>query len=409
MFTASLSNGTIISLVDDWPLQELKDLRKKDQFYCPVCEKPVVLKIGRKNHSHFAHHSKQGCSYLPEHETNYHLTGKRDLYDWLKNQNVPVKMEYYLPIIKQRPDLVFRLQNKLYALEYQCSTIPLDLIEKRTEGYLQQGIIPVWILGGNRLKRRGQHQFTLQAYEWFASIEQQTSERMIVYYCPETKAISHLHHITPYSTTKVLASYNEVPLIDTKIETVLYPPLKPSQLLQQWLTIKKHWRYQIPHPYPHLIERYFRQLVYKHRLSPSLFPIEAGWPTSYCELLETPTYIWQTFLLLECFQYQPLNQPFNKNIVVQCMQGLIRNRLFSQRNLLDTKSWTLSIDGYLDWLVKVRYLQRLDTTNDQYIRLREAIHPKNSSQAIQLDHKCMFRVIEKNPLYLNSKMKEELN
>ncbi|WP_062048069.1 competence protein CoiA [Bacillus sp. JCM 19034] len=408
MFTASLANGTTISLVDDWPLQELKELRKKDQFYCPVCKNPVVLKIGRKNHSHFAHHSKQGCSYLPERETHYHLTGKRDLYDWLTKQHVQVKMEYYLPIISQRPDLLFRYQNQLYALEFQCATIGMDSIEKRTEGYIQQGIIPLWIFGGNRLKRNGQHHFTLHTFEWFASYEHE-KKRNLTYYCTEAKAFSQLIQLTPYTSQKVLAGYKETPLSKMTITTVLSPNTETPFMIQQWLAIKKHWRYQNPNPYPRATERYFQQLHYKHRLSPSLFPIEAGWPSLQYELLETSPYIWQTFLLLECLQHQPIHQPFHKHIVIQTMQGLIRNRLFPQRTFFQMNDWTLAIDGYLNWLEDMRYIKKHDPSQMKYVRLRDAIYPENAKQAIQLDHKCMFRVIEKNRLYLNSNLKKELN
>lgn len=392
MFNAKLKSGTIISLVDEWPVEELKELRNKSGFYCPACQLQVMLKVGQKKQWHFSHYSNEKCEYLPEAETMYHLKGKKHLYDWLKKQQIEVKMELYLPLIRQRPDLIFRYKQNLYAIEFQCSPIDTNLIEKRTNGYLQQGIFPIWILGGNRLKRNGTRTFTLKSFEWFATKTLATNNYRLSYYCPEQEKISHLHQITPFSSKKVIAAYEETSLHQTSIEHFLYSVKEPP--LDEWLTIKKHWRYHHPTPYPSQTERFYRQLLYRHQIPPSLFPIEAGWATNNHYLIESSPYLWQTFLLLECLQFQPLHKPFSSRLAVLCLQALIRKGIFPHRQVQNHLDWTLAIDGFFCWLVQVNYLKCVSKDQDTYFRLRDVVIPKTSEQAIVLDQKFAHQLIK---------------
>ena len=46
------------------------------------------------------------CLAFYEAESTYHMHGKELLYRWFKRQNFQVDIEYYLPEIKQRPDVL---------------------------------------------------------------------------------------------------------------------------------------------------------------------------------------------------------------------------------------------------------------------------------------------------------------
>ena len=124
-----------------------KKLLKTRQYYCPSCKERVYLKIGKIMRPHFAHYQNKNCQAYTEGETEEHLTGKLDLATYFKNLNYKVELEPYLNHLNQRPDLLIEKDQKKIAIEFQCSSISLEQIEKRTKGYLSSGYLVIWILG----------------------------------------------------------------------------------------------------------------------------------------------------------------------------------------------------------------------------------------------------------------------
>lgn len=57
-----------------------------------------------------------------------------------------VALEYYLPDLKQTPDL---LVNDKIAIEIQCSTLSLERLIERTENYRKHGFYVIWLMGKN--------------------------------------------------------------------------------------------------------------------------------------------------------------------------------------------------------------------------------------------------------------------
>lgn len=124
-----------------------KNLHKEDVYYCPACKTRVYLKVGQVLRPHFAHYSKKTCKVFSEGETVEHINGKLDLFNFLKKINYQVQLEAYLPQIKQRPDLLIEYQNQKVALEFQCSSIPIEKIIERSVGYQNANYQVIWILG----------------------------------------------------------------------------------------------------------------------------------------------------------------------------------------------------------------------------------------------------------------------
>src|SRR5699024_4561598 len=87
------------------------------------------------------------CDIKKRGEGEYHYKGKLLLYEWLKSQQKDVKLEAYIPEIKQRPDLLLTVKNKQIAIEFQCATIDPQIIFQRNKGYRRANIIPILILG----------------------------------------------------------------------------------------------------------------------------------------------------------------------------------------------------------------------------------------------------------------------
>ncbi|GAE25304.1 competence protein CoiA [Halalkalibacter wakoensis JCM 9140] len=386
MFNAKLADGTVISMADEWHIQELKDLRKKRDFYCPACQSQVQLKLGTTKIWHFAHYANQICSFSLERETVYHLNGKRQIYEWAKKQNIKVAMEVYLPLIKQRPDLLLRVNHTLYAIEYQCSPIDQELLENRSAGYEQLGITPIWLLGGNRLKRCGTNSFSIKSFEWSAS-RLIDGQRFLQFYCPEQASFVTLQQLTPYSPTRLLASLQETSLSQLCIEDILFPKNKTIQLLSQWLIVKKHWRYQ-SFPFKGKAEKFLQTILYKHCIPPSYFPIEAGWPSPHYELFTTSPCYWQTFLLLECIEHQSPHQFFSIQIAISCVQSSVSSLVFGIRFMKDGRSWSEAIIGYFQFLVQIGYLTE---EKGQYKRMRNMVIPTSMDDAIMYDQTLYYQ------------------
>lgn len=126
------------------------DAVKGHQYFCPVCNTPVILKTGSIKVSHFSHHHILLCNrYLYKRESILHLKLKHDLYLQM-NKHYDVAMEYYLESIEQIPDVLI---EKDLAVEIQLSRISPELILSRTEGYYKLGMRVMWLLDDKELKR----------------------------------------------------------------------------------------------------------------------------------------------------------------------------------------------------------------------------------------------------------------
>lgn len=98
---------------------------------------------------YFRHMDKAQClEYYSEPETEEHLNGKRDLYEWIKKQPgvTDAILEGWLPETKQRPDIMFKLNGEQYVIEYQCTPIATEYVE-RHDLYKVAGIKDIWIAG----------------------------------------------------------------------------------------------------------------------------------------------------------------------------------------------------------------------------------------------------------------------
>lgn len=120
---------------------------KSERYVCPGCQGKVILKKGTLKIAHFAHLKKVACASFSEGETEEHLIGKQELYEWFKKEGIEVELEAYIPELKQRPDLLVQLNGELVAIEYQCTPISVEIIKDRTEGYASEGIKVVWVIG----------------------------------------------------------------------------------------------------------------------------------------------------------------------------------------------------------------------------------------------------------------------
>lgn len=75
-------------------------------YFCPGCHEKVFLKSGKVIQAHFAHFRHSNCSLFSEGETQEHLAGKKLLFEWFSNENIPCQLEAYLPEVASKTGLI---------------------------------------------------------------------------------------------------------------------------------------------------------------------------------------------------------------------------------------------------------------------------------------------------------------
>lgn len=152
MLTAKVGNQ-IINTIDNLD----SDIRKwsdKGIIKCPYCGNQMVYRNGKIRVPHFCHVHKCNAKYnYSEPETEEHLLGKKALYQWLQKQDgiKNLQIESWLPETHQRSDIYFEQNGKRYVVEYQCSPISSEYLE-RHKLYQLAGVNDIWILGTEKYK-----------------------------------------------------------------------------------------------------------------------------------------------------------------------------------------------------------------------------------------------------------------
>lgn len=162
ILVASTKQQRLFYLTEKYSREELQEIRLREQFFCPSCQAPVILKIGEINIPHFAHKNRTFCDSFSEPESSLHLHGKLLLHHFFHRLHFKVELEAYLTEIRQRADL---LVEERYAIEFQCSTIPVSQLKERSNGYKQLHIHPVWIKGLKEPCREEIGVLRLKSYE----------------------------------------------------------------------------------------------------------------------------------------------------------------------------------------------------------------------------------------------------
>jgi competence protein CoiA len=153
MLTCKVGNTLINCFDEKYDKYTLKQWSDKSKLICPDCNKPYEYCHGEIKLPYFRHKEKsKECEGIYfESETQEHINGKLVLYKWLLRlqekwliQNV--KLESYIPETRQRPDLYFEINNNRYVIEYQCSPIATEYLE-RHRLYKLAKVYDIWIMG----------------------------------------------------------------------------------------------------------------------------------------------------------------------------------------------------------------------------------------------------------------------
>lgn len=393
MLVAITKNEKVISLANqNLQKENLHQLRQEDQFFCPACKGEVILKLGTKQAWHFAHKAKLSCTDEVEGETPYHIEGKKLLYEWLLKQNYEVLLEQYLPDVKQRPDLLVRTPNQTFAIEFQCAKISPQLFEKRTLAYQNHHYTPIWIIGGNQLKRRYQNVYHLCGFHWlFAKCFTLKNRPEILSFCPLNNTFIHLKNINAISSNLSAATPSFLSLYDLTLE-MLSQPYIPLLQIDAWLNAKNLWRTQRLHMSKP--QQFLRDLYYKKGEPFWLFPSCAGIPVCFHHFIETPTYIWQAWILEMFINNKKKGEKFHLNLVKRAFKSLVKKGTFQLRTLplLFNGSDMSAIENYLGYLCHIKVLSTRDRAS--FVIVKEIQPLKTLEQAMMMDRQFLLKFVE---------------
>ncbi|MBY0121014.1 competence protein CoiA [Bacillus sp. S/N-304-OC-R1] len=383
MLISKTKHGEWISLASNRNLQKLKELRKLESFYCPECEEPVILKAGTKKIPHFAHLRGSACTESFERESEYHLKGKFALFTWLKSHGLSPALEPYLKTIAQRPDISFNYKGIQYAIEYQCSTIPQELFQKRTENYFKENISPIWIMAGKNVKRKNNNVITLSKFDYLFLAETPSNTLYIPAYCPITNSLITIQHILPISVKNTLSNLSVKSLNSAGVMDLIHPNNVRPYFLRNWIYETKKTK-NITIPLYGSIHNKFLQELYSHGIIPSLLPHEIGLPVPSIHYIETPAIEWQSYIYIDILKSGATITVEN---IIHSFQRRVRNQDIRLRSLplLPNNDGLIAVKEYINLLIKINVLQPIEETklkvNHSYLKLDNIQNYLESEQA----------------------------
>ncbi|WP_415812998.1 competence protein CoiA [Mesobacillus thioparans] len=382
---ANKLNGEVFSLANGVTKEELEKVRSREKFFCPECGDEVIMKLGNKKIWHFSHTASGSCQYEYDRESEYHLSGKLKLYDWLKKQGIPAELEKFDQQMRQKPDIAFDWNGQKYAIEFQCSVIPADIFDKRTKTYYAHGVIPIWIAAENLIKRKSHMVVSVNQF-LYLYLRKHHQAWNIPAFCPISGQLINLFGSIPISTRKTITKLEVKSLRNSSIEDLLNPKSKPFPFIKIWQTEnqKLKSRYLMN---PGAWQNRFLKELYRNRLSLLTLSPVLGLPVHSSPYIETPSLIWQTYLYLDVFRhhkagdfihYAKIKTAFADRINI----GDIKLRILPAAGQGD--AW-VALAEYVFLLTRIGYLEKIDTRTVKMLKVIQFPSSINSQMEAEAD------------------------
>lgn len=315
----------------------------------------VVLKSGEKRLPHFAHRKDMSCSGGSEPESTYHLQGKLQIFKRLKDLGLKPVLEPYFPSIKQRGDIGVMWQDTYYVIEFQCSSIPVSSLQKRTEQYQKENFQPMWILGYKNVKL-SKCISRLSAFQ-SSFLVPFKGEYILPAYCPIQESFYILHNLIPVTKEKFMASVGKIQLDAVTLHEQAVN-LSTSFPYCDWQsTIHKQKNNHI-HYHSNDNERFLREL-YKSGVHPHILPPALGIPLKEGIRLLTPPLIWQAYLYIDCFW--PNQKIVSLHKIYDEFQNRITRKDITIRDLPNIihGDWKDAVNNYLKKLIEMNVIEEV--------------------------------------------------
>jgi len=384
MFIAKTVAGKFISTLN-YSKHQLELLKDKETFLCPSCQDEVYLKVGMKKTPHFAH--KHVCHAVTEGETEEHLKGKKILFSWLYSQLRQVEMEKYIPEISARPDVFAVWKNKKIAIEFQCSIIPSNDINRRTDNYQRIGIETVWIVHQKHLRTLKNN--TIKMNEFLQSFIQLKNKNLYLFSLnPSFNEFSIHTHILPISKKlSLFASYHQPLLNKCFFHTLFRKKPFPTQLFDQWVQLTQSWLFRLPlQPFARKIP--LLNILYHQFLHPLQLPPIVGLPLPLMYLIENPPLDWQARIWLSLLKSKGVGDSIEKSLIRKWFYQQIYDQSIKQRDIRNITMENVyeRIREYFELLVELGYL----VENKEYYIVNKPLNHLKTNVEMNIKHREHF-------------------
>ncbi|MFK4308144.1 competence protein CoiA [Bacillus sp. RC242] len=378
MFIARRENGEKIHLLYNRDEERLREMRKREKFFCTACGKEVQMKLGKQKSWHFAHKKVDSCLTFYEAESMYHMHGKELLYRWLKRQNFHVDIEHYLPKIQQRPDVFVERAGREIAIEYQCANLSIEQLSKRTYSYWQAGIQVIWIIGGNQLKKQSAYWMKFSSLLAFSL--QSYPQPFLIFFCPKQKSFMKCAFITPFSTNVSFSHTIYLPTDTTTVDMLFSPvPFQKEVLGQEWKRKKNHFRQNALSIWNYNHKSLLR-LLYQYKCTPASFPSEIGVPLPSAFAFQTNPFIWQASLYMKCIGMLKVGEYISLQYACNYVAKYTKRRLlpyFAQH------IWKVAVAEYMTFLCYAGVLIKIGI--NKYRKIRDVVLVKTEGEIMKYD------------------------
>lgn len=398
MLQAKSNKGRLITLASLTKVEiEQLRLRQKD-FFCPTCNNQVIIKAGSKMIPHFAHRSRIDC---PSHETGegeYHERGKLLLYQWLKSQQLNIKLEAHIPEINQRPDLLLEVNGKRIAFEYQCARIPIEQIKQRNEGYQKAGITPIWIIGAIRLKRQTKNhlkidQFTLHLAHQFSS----NYPLLLFYFCPHTLQFITVQDLYFTKIGQAIGKMNVSALNQINLQAMFSKhQFAKSEVYLLWKKEKQQFRLKQRNRL-YGKELAWHQWLYLKGLYLEHLPSIIHLPIASQYRMNTPTWNWQGRLCVDLLHPIPIGSEFS----IKSCEQLLRKHIQLPETFPLISPIANPVEQYLQHLVHLDIIKQLSPNHYQK---KNAIHFHENIEKALVGDETVMNQLHANQIKQNTGM-----
>jgi competence protein CoiA len=304
ILTACMNNDKMFTITRNTTKDQLLLLRNTSKFTCPQCETPLRLKIGKVVTPHFAHIVLTRCiTSFSERETPTHLIGKQHLAEFFTRVGCKVSVEAYLPKISQRPDLLVRNKRNTFAIEFQCSVIPIDDIEKRNVGYLRLKIPSIWLLRTPpNIPMNATSISVIKLSKFIQAFMKNlpSSGATIITYDPTTAKFIYISQLIHISGSSFLAKIRALSIEQQTFPFAQIKILTKEEREDYWNLFQykrlRYLRNRIQSS-PFGVKDRLLKLCYENKIRPEDLPLHIGFPVQDSQVIQAHLVEWQLALI----------------------------------------------------------------------------------------------------------------
>ncbi|WP_040758318.1 competence protein CoiA [Sporosarcina newyorkensis] len=304
MLTAHTAGGELVILTKQYSLEHLRKWREDETFYCPQCKEKLILKVGDVMIPHFAHRQQTNCrDSFSEGESPTHLLGKTQLYELFSRHALNVNLEPFLVDVRQRPDLLVTWQDTAVPIEFQCSVIPLSLVQQRNAGYHMLNMLPIWIvLTPQTIHATSAATLSIRISQFHHFFIRQINDRITILltYHPLSEQFHYLSHMIHLhgSTYAVRHLILRIDKQTVPFATPAAPnPTEIEELTRHYQSARRKYLRSVIGYNPLGIHNRFLRACYEMRIQPIQLPSWVGVPTAGQEAFKQPDCEWQLLLV----------------------------------------------------------------------------------------------------------------